>query len=176
MTIYTKDYTERLFTLEDTVFCLTIMESVELDNLLRQLQEQYPQAIIRRIRGNKSTTVKDFFNEIGAALQFPLCFSETWDAFTRYITDLSWLAGQAHILLISDAAALLSAENNLQFEILARNFCEVNNQCVFPDKPSSSNQDYFPPFRVLLQTPPNEQLLQELVQRLDNVQISFAFF
>jgi hypothetical protein len=175
MTVYTKDYTERLFTLEDTAFCLTIMESVELDNLSLQLQEQYPQAIIRRIRGHKSTTVRDFFSEIGAALQFPLCFSETWDAFTSYITDLHWLAGQAHILLISDAAALLSAENNLQFEILARNFCEANNQCV-PLGKSSNNQDHFPPFRVLLQTPPNQQLIQKLVQRLDTVQISFAFF
>jgi hypothetical protein len=62
---------------------------------------------VRLIRGRKCHTKQAFFDEVGAALQFPYYFGENWDAFDECINDLTWLPAQEYILIISNAEQLL---------------------------------------------------------------------
>src|SRR5947209_1850287 len=55
--------------------------------------------VFRVIRGRKARTKSALFDEFAAALQFPYYFGENWDAFDECLTDLSWLPGDAYILL-----------------------------------------------------------------------------
>jgi RNAse (barnase) inhibitor barstar len=68
------------------------------------------QAIVRVIRGAKSRTAGDFFNECGAALQFPDYFGENWDALFECLTDLEWLPGDAYLLVVTEGDLLLDRE------------------------------------------------------------------
>jgi RNAse (barnase) inhibitor barstar len=65
------------------------------------------QAIVRVIRGAKSRSCDDLFNECGAALQFPNYFGENWDALFECLTDLEWLPGDAYTLVVTDSHVLL---------------------------------------------------------------------
>src|SRR5262249_52404434 len=67
-------------------------------NLQLQMVHTHPRAVVRVIRGRKSRTVRAFFDEVSAALQFPYYFGENWAAFDECITDLDWLAGDAYLL------------------------------------------------------------------------------
>lgn len=52
-------------------------------NLARSLSAGAPRAIVRTIRGRKSRTVADFFDESAAALQFPPILERTGMRSTR---------------------------------------------------------------------------------------------
>jgi Barstar (barnase inhibitor) len=45
--------------------------------------------IARIVRGRKCATVDDFFDEVAAALQFPVTFGENWDALADCLRDNS---------------------------------------------------------------------------------------
>jgi RNAse (barnase) inhibitor barstar len=68
------------------------------------------QAIVRVIRGAKSRSEGEFFNECGAALQLPDYFGENWDALFECLTDLEWLPGDAYLLLVTDGDLALDRE------------------------------------------------------------------
>jgi RNAse (barnase) inhibitor barstar len=68
------------------------------------------QAVVRVMRGAKSRTAADFFNECSAALQFPDYFGENWDALDECLRDLEWLPGDAYLLVFSQADLLLDRE------------------------------------------------------------------
>jgi RNAse (barnase) inhibitor barstar len=68
------------------------------------------QAIVRVIRGAKSRSAADFFNECAAALQFPDYFGENWDALDECLRDLEWLPGDAYLLVLTDADLLLDRD------------------------------------------------------------------
>jgi hypothetical protein len=75
---------------------------------------------VRKIRGKKSKTVDELFNEVGAALQFPWYFGENWDAFDECMSDLDWLPGDTYLLLISQGKLLLYDESRSDFRVLIR--------------------------------------------------------
>jgi diadenosine tetraphosphate (Ap4A) HIT family hydrolase len=77
----------KLFEVGKPPFFTLVIDTASLDSLYLQLFDKYKGAIIRMIRGNKSKTTPDFFNEVAAALQFPYYFGENWDAFNDCIKD-----------------------------------------------------------------------------------------
>jgi hypothetical protein len=78
-------------------------------------------AVCRVIRGEKSTTTADLFDELSAALQFPSYFGDNWDAVDECLTDLEWLPGEAYVIVIVDSIHLLEGAPPDQ----VRQFCSV---------------------------------------------------
>ena len=130
-------------------FYLGIMGTSDLDDLRMRLVTQHPRAASRLVRGKKSTTVDSFFNEIAAALQFPLYFGENWSAFHECILDLDWIEEEAYVVLVSDALFLLRDDAE-DFRILVDILSTANKEWLEPNK-------YIPrtrpitPFHVVLQ-------------------------
>jgi hypothetical protein len=56
---------------------------------------------------------------IAQALEFPAWFGGNWDALEDCLTDLSWLQGAGHVLLIEDAAQLTEDDRGVLADILA---------------------------------------------------------
>jgi RNAse (barnase) inhibitor barstar len=71
------------------------------------------------------TDTASFYDEIGAALQFPYYFGENLDALDECLCDLEWLPADRYLFVVQDAAHVLSADGaqttfETWLEILAR--------------------------------------------------------
>jgi RNAse (barnase) inhibitor barstar len=68
-------------------------------------------AIARVVRGKKTETLGDFFDEFAAAFQFPAYFGENWPALHECLIDLGWVRGPAYAVIVSDSEHLLARED-----------------------------------------------------------------
>ena len=76
---------------------------------------------LRVIKGRHCKTPTNLFAEFARALEFPDYFGHNWDALEECLADLEWLPAKGYILLITDAAHVLSddeAEYETFLEIL----------------------------------------------------------
>ncbi len=80
----------------------------EFDELRYELRSLHPQACVAMLRGWKCQEPAGFFSELGAALQFPYYFEETWEATARMLGDLSWSQAPHHLLMVNSAEHLLA--------------------------------------------------------------------
>src|SRR5215471_1167474 len=91
----------------------------DLSNQVRALEQKSTKRLAARVvRGRKASTKSSLFDECAAALQFPLYFGENWDALNDCLGDPDWLNVEAFVLVIADAAHLLtkaSADEFTQF-------------------------------------------------------------
>jgi len=61
------------------------------------------------------TSLQGLWDEVGAALQFPNYFGENQAALEECLTDLSWLPGQAYLVVVVDAVNLLEHDSDDRF-------------------------------------------------------------
>jgi len=64
---------------------------------------------VRVLRGHCLRTVYGLFDEAAAALQLPGDPVEDWAGLGALLTDMSWLPGDGHVLVVTRAALLLAA-------------------------------------------------------------------
>jgi RNAse (barnase) inhibitor barstar len=64
--------------------------------------------VLKIIKGRYCKTPASLFTEFARALEFPDYFGHNWDALEECLTDLEWLPAKGYILLITDAALVLS--------------------------------------------------------------------
>lgn len=141
---------DKLFQPGEPAFYLAVMDESPFADLSLQLASSNSKAVVRVIRGHKSTSHESFFNEVAAALQFPYYFGENWDAFNDCITDLEWLPGEAYLLLVSNASFLLFDEELEDFRALIRLLAGANQEWAAPDKYLPQNRPSTP-FHVVVQ-------------------------
>lgn len=116
----------------------------EVMALRRDLAQAFPATTIRVIRGDKSTNEEAFFNEAGAALQFPGDFVELWENFGACLNDLNWLPGGPLLLLFSYAPYLLCDEPPVVFGELIEQLAKTAT-----NRPAGQ-------FKVLFQVSPDD--------------------
>ncbi len=77
---------------------------------------------VRTLRGWKMRNLSGLFDEFAAALQFPLYFGETMDAFNECIADLDETlpAGEGYVLAIVEPDHLLADEDDGTLEWFVR--------------------------------------------------------
>ena len=150
----------RLFESGGTVFYVVGVEPSGLMPLRAKLAGITPAATIRVIRGDKSTSEESFFNEAGAALQFPEDFVELWENFEACLNDLSWLPAGPILLLVSFGPFLLCDEEPGVFgELIAQLYRAGRNH-----QPG--------PFKVLFQSAPDD--LPAFLDRLKETGADFT--
>lgn len=141
-----------LLALGKPYIALTEASEGALTDLQQRLTSRAAGNVIRVIRGRKCRTYSGFFDEVGAALQFPLYFGGNWNAFDECITDLDWLPGQAYLLMFSNAESVLSDESPEEFGVLALHLAKAGEEW------RKHPNDYIPrerpptPFHALFQT------------------------
>lgn len=150
----------RLFESGGKTFYAVGLEAGRLMPLRRELAEKFPATTIRVIRGDKSTDEEAFFNEAGAALQFPADFVELWENFEVFLNDLSWLPAWDILLLVSFAPFLLCDEEPAVFgELVEQLYRAARNRRVSA-------------LKVLFQVAPDD--LPAFIDRLEESGADFA--
>lgn len=150
----------QLFESGGPAFYVVGVEPARLMPLRSKLTEAFPAATIRVIRGDKSTNEESFFNEAGAALQFPEYFVELWENFEECLNDLSWLPVGQTLLLVSFAPFLLCDEEPAVFGELVEQLYRAGR-----NHPSG-------PFKVLFQAAPDD--LPAFLDRLKETGADFT--
>lgn len=144
---------QRLMQTQGPWLQLLVEEPAKVGNLPRAIEQQasFPLAV-RQIRGRKSMTKVAFFDEMAAALQFPLYFGDNWDALYDCLSDLSWLRAEGVVLLLADAGQVLKNAPADQLPCLVRVLEETVRNWNQPPKPGKPR-----PFHVLLHTSPLDE-------------------
>jgi hypothetical protein len=150
----------RLFEHNGPDFYVIGLAAEEVMPLRRDLAQAIPAATVRVIRGDKSTNEEAFFNEAGAALQFPGDFVELWENFAACLDDLSWLPGEPRLLLFSYAPYLLCDEPPAVFG-------ELIEQLAKTAKSRSKGQ-----FKMLFQVAPDD--MTAFLDRLENAGANYT--
>ncbi|MGH9823901.1 MAG: barstar family protein [Blastocatellia bacterium] len=120
--------------------------------------------VVRFLRGKKMQWTESLFDEFAAALQFPYYFGGNWGAFNECINDLSWLPGDAYVLVITDSHQLLSQEVDDQLPILIRVLQEAGSEWVRESEMSRALGRGPASFHAVFQCPEPE--LESLRSRL----------
>lgn len=149
----------QLFESGGPAFYVMGLEAEELMPLRRDLAAHFPLATVRVVRGDKSTDEENFFNEAGAALQFPPDFVELWENFEVCLNDLSWLPGGPLLVLFSFGPFLLCDEPPGVFGELIEIFYRAAQ-----NRPGS--------LKALFQTAPDD--LPAFLDRLEEAGAEFA--
>jgi hypothetical protein len=115
----------KLFKAERPAFYIHVADPEAFDSLFYDLRDAYADEDVSvwKIRGAKSRTIEAFFNEIGAALQLPYYFGETWDALSDLFYDRGWLPGT--LFMVPDADQLLADADPRDMV----NFVELLDKC-----------------------------------------------
>ena len=127
--------------------------------------------VVRFLRGSKMTKLSDLDNEVAAALQFPWYYGENWAAFDECITDLDWLPGDAYVLIITDAQAVLSEENEEQFATFVKIIQKAGEEWGQPVETSEAWSRPSVPFHVIFQCTESDK--QGVISRLKSIGASF---
>lgn len=159
----------KLFDLRKPAVYVTAVNDDSFANLFLQLTIEHKDSIIRIIRGNKSKTIPDFFNEIAAALQFPYYFGENGAAFRDCITDLDWTEGDAYLLMFSHADSFLCDSSDEAFYSIMEIFSDANTEWLTPNQYIPRNRQPTP-FHLLFQCADFDS---NFIQRLRNAKIDF---
>jgi hypothetical protein len=160
---------KKLFSLGSPVAYIATMDAGSFADLTLDLVRSNNDAIVRTVRGRKSETVFDFFDEISAALQFPYYFGENGDAFEECINDLDWIEGNAYLIAIPDADLFLSAASFEQFQGVMDILRRANQNWMKPNQYSPRDRPPTP-FHLLCQCPAAES---RLIARLKEAAIDF---
>jgi hypothetical protein len=65
--------------------------------------------VVRHLRGHCGRSTYGLLDEVGAALQLPGDPVEDWLGLAALLTDMSWLPGAGHVLVVSRSSLLLAA-------------------------------------------------------------------
>lgn len=115
---------------------------------------------VYRIRGAKSRTLQGFFDEIGAAMQLPLYFGETWDALDDLFENEGYLPGTA--IFVADAEQLLADADPKELHNFITLMDSCNTHYLGPGYAASHTPGTG--FHVVLQA--SEEAIGELESRI----------
>ena len=79
---------------------------------------------LKVIKGSHCKTPANLFAEFAQALEFPDYFGHNWDALEECLADLEWLPAKGYILLITDAAHVLS-DDEAEYETFLEILCDA---------------------------------------------------
>jgi hypothetical protein len=154
----------RLTTIGNPPLFVTTMEQSPFADLRLALATRTAGEGIKMVRGKHARTVRAWFAEIGAALQFPYYFGENWPAFSEMIGDLDWLPADVYVLMIDDAHLLLVDGTVEDFTVLIQVLSEATAEWLTPN--AYIPRDRRPtPFHTLFRCNPEE--LETFRGRLD---------
>jgi RNAse (barnase) inhibitor barstar len=86
----------------------------------------------RVLRGSKMTRRSELYDEVGAVLQFPDYFGDNQAALRECLTDLSWLPGEAYLLVMVDAVKVLDQEPPESFAMFVETLTAAAREWATP--------------------------------------------
>jgi RNAse (barnase) inhibitor barstar len=123
--------------------------------------EAFVTSVAERCAGNivvptlLGARMRDFgglFDEFATKLRFPPYFGRNYNALKDCLTDLAWLPGDSYVLIIRDAAMVLTQEEEEDFSALLHLLQSVSEEWARPVVEGEAWDRAAVPFHVVLQT------------------------
>ena len=96
------------YSTDDSPFYLLAGGTQEVDRYVAKVRYEAGQRLaVIVLRGFNMQNMDRFYDELAAALQFPLYFGRNWNALDECLVDLEWLPSKAYLLVFADAPSLL---------------------------------------------------------------------
>ncbi|CAG5011795.1 hypothetical protein DYBT9275_05027 [Dyadobacter sp. CECT 9275] len=76
------------------------------------VSKTFPEAFIGILDGKKTTSLKDFYEEIAVTMNFPEDAGNNLDALDELLNDLDWIEQEKVIILITNSADWLQKERS----------------------------------------------------------------
>jgi RNAse (barnase) inhibitor barstar len=96
------------YSIDKPRFHLLAGEIADVDQYVAKLRfETGARIAIRVLRGKEMKDMDGFYDELAAALQFPLYFGRNWNALDESLVDLEWLPSNAYLLVFADSPSVL---------------------------------------------------------------------
>ena len=96
------------YSTDDPPLYLLAGETEEVDQYVAKVRYEAGQRLtVIVLRGSNMQSMDRFYDEMAAALQFPLYFGRNWNALDECLVDLDWLPSNAYLLVFADAPSLL---------------------------------------------------------------------
>jgi|SRR6056297_95971 len=120
------------------------MPAADFEEQFHGLRTEYDDALVAKLRGAKMRTLKQLFDEVGAALQLPWYFGENWSALFDCLNDIE----PADVLLmVSDSHLVLDQEDPRSLGSFVDIIVEMHDDSV----PGAGS------FRAILHAPPEAE-------------------
>ena len=110
--------------LQSTKAPWTSLLIVTAEQSAESLAHPPPGLALKVIKGRLCKTPATLFAEFARALEFPDYFGHNWDALEECLADLEWLPAKGYILLITDAASVLSNDET-EYETFLEILCDA---------------------------------------------------
>ena len=117
---------------------------------------------IAQIDGAKSKTLKGFYKEIAAVLDFPDYFGFNLDSLDEFLNDLSWITEENIVLFIADSQYFI--DNNSDQDKL-NSLLALLDEAAYNWKMTENNDQLIPQKKLKIAFSPNKRLKQ-LLDRL----------
>jgi hypothetical protein len=105
---------------------------------------------VRLLRGQNMETMDCFYNELAAALQFPLYFGRNWNALKECLLDLDWMPSDGYLLAFSDASSVLKGTEEGDTEAFWALLSRISDEWAAGASLGGGLQRKPTPFRVVL--------------------------
>ena len=162
------------YSTDDAAFHLLAGGTQEVDQYVAKARYEAGQRLtVIVLRGSKMQSMDGFYDELAAALQFPLYFGRNWNALDECLVDLEWLPSEAYLLVLADASAVLktagAGDAEAFWKLLARSSKEWSEGASLGGglirKPT--------PFHVVLQaSDPEAGILSKTVEAATGYKVS----
>jgi Barstar (barnase inhibitor) len=113
-----------------------ICSEAELDSFVWRAP-RHDDMVVRILRGSRSGSLKELFQEWGAALQFPHYFGHNWAALDECLGDLEWLPARRYVLFLTEFQDVLpTEEENLH------SYVRVLRRAALPAMPNARTMTF----------------------------------
>lgn len=134
---------------------------------LKNNETTFENQCVFELDGTKCTTLREFYETIAKAMEFPDDFGFTLDSFDEMLNDLSWIEDESVVVFIKNSEAFLEKERNhtklLMFLDTIDATCEDWKWTA--EEYDETDEDEFPPKRlyfVFSESQRIKNLLEEL--------------
>jgi hypothetical protein len=111
----------------------------------------------RIVRGAKTRTRADLFDEFAAALQFPHDFGANWAAFDRCLSGPDWLRADTFVLVISHAIRLLGGAHPEEFALFVELISQATRDWAAPVAPDGRTAQTPRDLHVVFHASPDDE-------------------
>jgi len=147
-------------------FHLLAGDLTDVDEFVATLRyEGGPGLAVRVLRGGNMQSTDGFYNEISAAVQFPLYFGRNFAALDECLADLEWLPAEAYTLVLFESPSILKLSEDGAAEAFFKLLARISDEWAAASSPDAVTERKPTPFHVVFHSGTAEAA--EMIRRME---------
>jgi RNAse (barnase) inhibitor barstar len=122
----------------------------EFNEYVDRIKITAPRLVVKTLHGREMKDWPSTMEEIATKLDFPSYFGKNMPALSECLQDLEWLPGDAYLLVLYDAASVLSKETHVDVILFFNLLDRICGEWAVGTLPGANWERKQTPFHVLL--------------------------